>query len=184
MSPPLVSFSLRLPSRLASALHNLSDAPPICLSTKPVDGDSATAVPPTPPHPEPRAGRPFVVSLLTREHETLATTFSQARSEHENMIQDETQWESDTLGLPLVKGALGGMECEVVWSLPLKQGMDASTLSQDAVTSAENVAKDGKPEDQGSMLFVARVNRVARGDESSKALLYEKQGYVTTGSST
>jgi flavin reductase (DIM6/NTAB) family NADH-FMN oxidoreductase RutF len=152
LSPPLVSFSLRLPSRLATALQS------------PFPQSSTNA--PKELSEEDKEGKRFTVSLLSQSHIPLAQTFSQAQESHEALIRDETQWESLTFpGLPLVRSPVGGLDCRVVKWMDLK-----------------SVVHGGQEGEQGgSMLFIAKVVAVAQGkDEGVKSLVYENQGYVTT----
>ncbi|KAG7571325.1 hypothetical protein FFLO_00677 [Filobasidium floriforme] len=208
LSPPLVSFSLRLPSRLATALQSngsdtISQSPEKALSRTRTGASSVSG--------QTNPGQTFTVSLLSKSNELLAHTFSQARSEHENMVRDTSLWEpfsdsSRESGLPVVKGGLGALECRVVGWLPLNE-LESSLGTLDGMKNGEravsgpasrapllakgnsSTVKDGGNEGStGSMLFLAQVERVTQrkrdgeqeGELDMKPLVYENQRYVTT----
>ena len=204
LSPPLVSFSLRLPSRLATALQtSFETSSPTSTTTGSLTLDSSRDDPES--HPQnpttPPGGQRFTVSLLSKPNESLAHTFSQARAEHENMIRDVDMWEPDgPSGLPFVKHGLGALGCRVVGWVPLTglgdevvrtNGVSIKTPEVEAGTRgtvSRSRAKEEESGETGSMLFLARVEEVVQqikeGEDGAgiKPLVYENQRYVTTQS--
>jgi len=104
------------------------------------------------------------------------------------MIQDTTQWETASLDLPVVKSGLGALKCRIVGWVPLS-GLSETALGEIDLNASR---RRGEPSDkqEGSILFIARVEKVAIGDEQKepigeqeeriKPLVYENQRYVTT----
>ncbi|GAA6053215.1 Flavin reductase-like protein [Rhodotorula toruloides] len=160
LSPPLVSFSLRLPSRLATFLSSPSS--PDALSTS-----------------------PFRVHLLSTSQEPLARAFARqaplpapAQPSPPPSSQPSGQsWDSLPAFEPalfdeLEKTSLGWMDCKVVKRIPL------SELGEDGPTSTGR-GKDDSQQPR-SELFIARVEQVSLGQakEGSGSLMYWEQQYA------
>lgn len=157
LSPPLVSFSLRLPSRLASFLSRREGAAP----------------------PE------FRVHLLSTEQESIARAFARqaplpAPAQPSPPPPTSVSAGSDSHSAPpalpifdsslfeqLEAASLGSMRCRVVQQIPLA-GLDGH--STQAVT----------PDQPRSELFIARVDDVQLGvdGEGAASLLYWDQRYA------
>lgn len=104
---PLISFSLRLPSRLADAITS----PPTLTPTS----SSAPSSPSSPSHSRPRI---ISISMLSSPLQPLAEAFSQARVDHEAILSDKSRWEGTP---PLAIGSIGGIVCEVLKSVDLPE---------------------------------------------------------------
>jgi hypothetical protein len=92
------------------------------------------------------------------------------------------------LNLPVVKNGLGALKCRVVGWVPLSGLGEAALGEIDLNGSRPKAESSGKQE--GSILFIARLESVAIADENKeqtgkeeeriKPLVYENQRYVTT----
>ena len=92
------------------------------------------------------------------------------------------------MDLPVVKSGLGALKCRIVGWVPLS-GLGETALGRIDLNATR---RKGEPSDrqEGSILFIARVEKVAIGDEQKeqtakeeeriKPLVYENQRYVTT----
>lgn len=243
----LVSFSLRLPSRMASAccasfsgagagtgagggeagvggaivgvsfLSEAQESVARVLSRPPVA--SATDASPAAPGP----------SRSTLSDETTTTTT--AADEAETLLADAERWKwvspsgSDAdevtstgteaqqqqagapprlLPVPIARGSLGGMVCEIVRAIPLAElgGIASGEASPAAEQKRPQATSRQERSGSGSMLFIARVIKVVKADhlavnpggaggveaqngaQSShpgRPLLYHDRRYVTVG---
>ncbi|GAA6050649.1 hypothetical protein JCM3770_000872 [Rhodotorula araucariae] len=166
LSPPLVAFSLRLPSRLAAFL-----SPPLG-SAKP-------------------APAPFRVHLLSTAQEPLARAFARqaplpARAQPSPPPPPPSPGSAAEPDPPatsfapelfeaLERGALGALDCRVVHTVPL------STLGLGGEAGAGAAVSAGEDQPR-SELFIARVERVQLGSaadvEGEGSLLYWDQRYA------
>ena len=135
---PLVSFSLRLPSRLADAIRRNKDPKML-------------------PH--------LVISLLSFQQATAAFQFSRPDlfpNPFESLPMADQPIRITKEGVPYLGGSLGSMSCTIVRSFPL----DFSTSLQNADDSLQ--LQEAIPvDDQGqiSELFIARVIRMEKHDD-------------------
>lgn len=155
---PLVAFSLRIPSRMATSLKQLM----------------VTSSSPSPQTPK-RKGREvradFVVNLLSSTQASVAHTFARA-----DLFPDPFRIVPHALtsdGLPVLEGSLGALSCNLVSHMPLE---DLVEKDEDA----EEKRKDGLI----SELFISRVLRVESvgirdPGESVLPLLYHHRRYAT-----
>ncbi|KAH0836442.1 hypothetical protein J3R83DRAFT_8047 [Lanmaoa asiatica] len=172
---PLVAFSLRIPSRMASALN--------------------THVPsPSPPSPSPVH---LIINILSAAQPHLARHFARPDL-HPHPFQDpRVPYTRSHDGLPILSGALGALSCRLVGpSLPLAN-LRESHASDDEPAGAGFRVAGGEDEVQqvsggtglASELFIASVVRVERvpplEDDStglhSLPLLYHRRRYTTVG---
>lgn len=171
---PLVSFSLRLPSRLADALR-----PPPQTSAKDTQTSTTKDDPPI-----------FSINILSGrpECETIAHRFSQAQSNHEAALSDPAEWEfvrpsekpsaeqsSGEEGIPVARKGMTTLLCRTVRALPL------GDLTPGAAGVEERDTELGEEEtrqEQGSMLFIARVVQVLQGDKEN-VLVYKDRRYLS-----
>lgn len=163
---PLVSFSLRLPSRLADALRP--------------SASSETSVPPcTSPS---KAAPVFSVNILSgvAGSEAIAHRFSQAQSNHEAALSDPAEWtyvrplEDGQVeeGVPVARKGMTTLLCRTVTSLPL------GDLAASVVARETGSGGGESTQEQGSMLFIARVVQVLRGD-AKDVLVYKDRRYTS-----
>lgn len=160
LSPPLVSFSLRLPSRLATFLSS-------------------------PSSPDAPSANPFRVHLLSTRQEPQARAFARQAplpapaqpSPPPSPHPSGQSWESPPVLQPnlfdeLERASLGWMDCKVVKRIPL------SGLGDEGSSAAGG----GKDESQQprSELFIARVEDVCLGQaaEGDGSLMYWEQRYA------
>lgn len=149
-NPPLVAFSLRLPSRLANAFTSHGDQDKI--------NSSETAY--------------FHVHLLERQQEDLARLFARQQQAH------QAQAEGDQVdGFPiqafeaLRDGALGILECQLAHTVHLDE-LD-SKKSDIQIKGAPQQQSEVK-----SCLFIARVLDVKLGAQvKGKPLVWHDQQY-------
>ncbi len=173
LSPPLVAFSLRLPSTLASFLQ-----PPKGGGCGFASCSMSAAVPLPPVQELPK----FTVHLLSGEQEAVARAFARQRPiatdttppPEEATTPDQPQPTNDAFPSELFEqlqaGSLGAMECTILKALPLKE--------------FAGTQKSGDAEE--SELFLARVDNVVlpEGTELKKgSLVYcgHEYGVVEAG---
>ncbi|GAA5933354.1 uncharacterized protein JCM15063_001291 [Sporobolomyces koalae] len=156
LSPALVSFSLRLPSRLASHLAK----------TARNGANSAPA---------------FKLHLLSKEQEDFARLFArQAPLPAPALPSADTDWsiepkfDSETFEV-IEKASLGLMECRVVKTVDL---WEIGTEQQDDKQASR------KGTAMRSQLFIAQVQKVQLGEtgHESGSLVWVEQGYKAVGS--
>lgn len=162
---PLVAFSLRVPSRMASALSAPFLSPP---SSSPADTNA---------HPSTHAH--MVINILSASQAALAVRFSRPDL-HAHPFAD-VPYTLSAAGLPVLSGALGALSCAVVgppWPLHDVHALARGERpAQDAGAGGDG-AVDGMP----SELFIARVVGVEdAGAEGQTPLLYHRRAYATTG---
>ena len=150
---PLVSFALRVPSRMAAALSSLSA--------------SSSA----PAH--------MVVNLLSAHQSSTAVMFSRPDL-HPAPFQshDLPYWLSDE-GLPVFKSVVGALSCKLVRKgIPLHD-LEYLALGDPFASnpSPEHVSLDTG--NVASELFIARVVRVESVEEHLSPLAYYQRGYTT-----
>ncbi|GAA5824987.1 hypothetical protein JCM11251_006052 [Rhodosporidiobolus azoricus] len=153
LSPPLVSFSLRLPSRLASFLSPTTDSP---------------SPPPT-----------FRVHLLSTAQEPIARAFARqaplpapaAPSPPPSPPRPgENPWDQPfppELFEQLEKEGLGWMDCRVVKRIPLTE-----------LGSGEGKVMEKGGWQPRSELFIAEVEKIQLGEEGRGSLVYWEQRYA------
>lgn len=179
MSPhPLVAFSLRVPSRMATTLSLLSSGD--YTQFRHTGSDQL----PTETH--------LVANILSASQPHTALLFS--RPDLHPRPFDDVQWSSTREGLPIIHGSLGVMSCRIVagpWPL---HDLDALGGRNDRQGESEAVAGTGGAGDVSSELFIARVVRVEdvlpseveakeNGEDSALRtlpLLYHRRRYATT----
>ncbi|KAI0272420.1 flavin reductase like domain-containing protein [Gloeopeniophorella convolvens] len=163
MSPhPLVAFSLRVPSRMATTLADLS----------------ATAS---------SASAHMVINLLAAPQTRAAVLFSRSDLHPRPFDEPDLRWSHSLEGLPILHGSLGAMSCRVVGApWPLR---DLAALG-DKQTLKEGDGSHGGVDvgDVESELFIAQVIRmedvppaeVAIDDTlRTSPLLYHRRSYTT-----
>ncbi|KIJ05597.1 hypothetical protein PAXINDRAFT_93251, partial [Paxillus involutus ATCC 200175] len=161
---PLVAFSLRVPSRMASALRARADK-----------HEALTAA-----H--------LVINVLSAGQPHLAERFARPDLHPRPFEDSEVQWTTSEDGLPILSGALGALSCSLVGPpLPLTdlRWMGREPMS-DGNAEVQELAGGGG---LASELFIARVLRVERvpppeGDGSDDGLrtlplLYHRRRYAT-----
>ncbi|KAF9219737.1 hypothetical protein BS17DRAFT_788692 [Gyrodon lividus] len=161
---PLVAFSLRVPSRMASALRARAD------KNKALNAAH------------------LVINVLSAAQPHLAEWFARPDLHPRPFEDSEVQWTLSGDGLPVLSGALGALSCSLVGtSLPLA---DLRWLGRELipaeVAEVQQVTGDGG---LASELFIARVLRVERvppaasdgnGEElRTLPLLYHRRQYAT-----
>jgi len=149
LSPPLVSFSLRLPSRLAS---HLARPPNTCSTQSPS----------------------FKLHLLSPKQEDLARLFArQALLPHPALPSADTDWSIEPkfdsrVFREIEENGLGSLECRIVKSVDL---WDIEETGQ-----RENHGKAEKGQQMKSQLFIAQVDKVELG-EGKGSLCWMEQSY-------
>ncbi|KAG7093396.1 hypothetical protein E1B28_007077 [Marasmius oreades] len=162
---PLISFSLRLPSRMAAYLAEAYSKP---LS-----------------HPE---SAHMVINLLSATQEDLAVVFSRPDL-HPHPFSSSEFYSFSREGIPVLKRSLGAISCQLVAPpIPLhdleflKHGFGGGT------SMAEEGRVVGESDGVTSELFIARVvdvemDGITEGVNVSglekKPLLYHRRGYTT-----
>ncbi|KAG8757463.1 hypothetical protein FRC14_002027 [Serendipita sp. 396] len=148
---PTVSFSLQLPSRLASTLRAAMPSP--------VEHDCGSVR----PH--------LVINLLSSKQESLARRFSRPDIyPHPFKGLEETQVLMTSEGQPYLRDNLGSMSCSILKSIPLTLGHSLGVLDGD----------EGQVHSlRGSELFIARVNRIEYTGEgiSHSPLIYHERTF-------
>ncbi|GAA5987581.1 hypothetical protein JCM10908_002016 [Rhodotorula pacifica] len=169
LSPPLVSFSLRLPSRLATFLSSRDEA-----------GTSSPQ---------------FRVHLLSTEQESIARAFARqaplpapaqpsprppanTAADPRSAVGATPSFEA-SLFQQLEATSLGSMRCRVVRQIPL------ANLNDSEPSMNSQTAQAGQPR---SELFIAQVDDVqlgARGDDAASLLYWDQRyaGVAALGSS-
>lgn len=167
---PLVAFSLRIPSRMATALKNAHQGT--------VESEQRN---------EPRLDLPthMVVNVLSAHQEDVAVQFS--RADLHPRPFEHVRYSLTEEGLPILTGSLGALSCRLVaasWPLhdlqSLKHG-HGQGRHRDVVWEGGGVASE---------LFIAQVMRVEDvtadveekfGDARTRTpLLYYRRSYTTT----
>lgn len=169
---PLVAFSLRVPSRMASALN-------------------ANAASPGSAH--------LVINILSAAQPHLADRFARPDLHPHPFADTRVPYTTSRDGLPILSGALGALSCRVVGpSLPLAHLHELHAFEDGPVQKGDG---DGEvqPVSGGvglpSELFIARVLRVEpvpllEDDERNSSglqklpLLYHRRRYTTVGDHT
>ncbi|KAG6374751.1 hypothetical protein JVT61DRAFT_4127 [Boletus reticuloceps] len=180
---PLVAFSLRVPSRMASALnvHVASPSP---------------------------SSAHFIINILSAAQPRLATRFARPDLYPRPFADPDVHWTPDPQdGLPVFAGALGALSCRLVGpSVPLARlgvsdsdsALDAGTLAfkETAAEEEGDVPQASAGSGLASELFIARVLRVervpvpvAKHDEGDAGLyglplLYHRRRYTTVEDDT
>ena len=152
---PLVSFALRVPSRLAAALRGpFLDAPPY-----------------------------MVINLLAAEQASIAEKFSRPDL-HPKPFHD-LPFSLNREGIPVLLGCLGSISCELVSRpLPLHDLKFLEGLGRGGGSSGECASRIGGTV-VSSELFIARVHRVEETQTAeqdgigTQPLLYRRRGYTT-----
>ncbi|BGP56472.1 hypothetical protein JCM8202_001788 [Rhodotorula sphaerocarpa] len=162
LSPPLVSFSLRLPSRLATFLSGAAGAPPpsfrvhlLSTAQEPVARAFARQAPlPAPSRPSPPP--PSSPSPSAPRQDAAPSPAHPSSAFDSSLFAD------------LEAASLGSMTCRVVRQLPLA-GLDADASP-----------KQVDPDQPRSELFLAQVDEVRLGADREKAasLMYWDQRYA------
>ncbi|KIK93691.1 hypothetical protein PAXRUDRAFT_828703 [Paxillus rubicundulus Ve08.2h10] len=161
---PLVAFSLRVPSRMASALRTRADK-----------YKALTAA-----H--------LVINVLSAIQPHLAERFARPDLYSRPFEDSEVHWTPSEDGLPIISGALGALSCSLVGPpLPLTdlRWMGKKPMSDGNVEAQELAGGGGL----ASELFIARVLRIERvpppesdgNDDGLRTLplLYHRRQYAT-----
>jgi hypothetical protein len=164
----LVAFSLRVPSRMAASLADLSSSP-----------SSSARV-----H--------MVVNLLSAPQTHAAVLFSRPDLHPRPFEDPGIEWSLSRDGLPVLHGSLGALSCRVVGApWPLN---DLAALGDELSSSRakRNTCDDVEAGGVESELFIAQVLRVedvppvagveAREDDAIRTLplVYHRRSYTTT----
>ena len=161
----LVAFSLRVPSRMATALAELSSA----------------AAPSSPAH--------MVINLLAAPQAHAAVLFSRPDLHPRPFEDPGIQWSLSRDGLPILHGSLGALSCRVVGApLPLN---DLAALGDKLLHKSEGKCDSVDVDGVESELFIAQVTRVEDVpmvasvvglDDTIRTLplVYHRRGYTTT----
>ncbi|KAF8141951.1 flavin reductase like domain-containing protein [Boletus edulis] len=164
---PLVAFSLRVPSRMASALN-------------------VHVASPSPSSPSAH----FIINILSAAQPRLATRFARPDLYPRPFADTDVHWTPDPQdGLPVFAGALGALSCRLVGpSVPLARlGVSYSEGDVPQASAGSGLASE---------LFIARVLRVERvpvpvtkHDEGDAELyrlplLYHRRRYTTVENDT
>jgi flavin reductase (DIM6/NTAB) family NADH-FMN oxidoreductase RutF len=160
----LVAFSLRVPSRMATALADLS----------------STATPSSPAH--------MVINLLAAPQAHAAVLFSRPDLHPRPFEDPGIQWSLSRDGLPILHGSLGALSCRVVGApWPLN---DLAALGDKLPHKAEGTCDGVDADGAESELFIAQVMRVedvprvasVEYDDTIRTLplVYHRRGYTTT----
>ena len=187
---PLVAFSLRVPSRMASALNAYLVPSPPSPSPSPA------------PHAHPDAH--LIINILSAAQPHLADRFARPDLHPRPFADPRVPWTRSQDGLPVLTGALGALSCRLVCpSVPLARlhpgGSHVLTRAFDdgegegAGEGEGEVPQASAETGLASELFIARVLRVERvplpenvDDERDAGLhglplLYHRRRYTTVG---
>ncbi|KAF8799273.1 hypothetical protein BYT27DRAFT_6875948 [Phlegmacium glaucopus] len=146
---PLITFALRIPSRMAASLDAFAAA--------------SLQDPSTPSH--------MVVNLLSAQQASIAVKFS--RPDLHPQPFESVAYRLTQEGIPMLDGSLGALSCKLVSrAIPLH---DLDFLRNGVVTRPVSLRK----EDVASELFIARVLRIEAGDERTLPLIYHQRSYTT-----
>ncbi|KAJ3888200.1 flavin reductase like domain-containing protein [Lentinula edodes] len=159
---PLVAFSLRIPSRMATSLRS---------------------APPNPPSD-------MVVNILSATQAPTAVLFSRPDL-HPNPFQ-EVGFTLNSEGIPVLEGCLGAISCKLATNPmllddPRFSGEDFEKDSRSGDAESEN---EICPASITSELFIARVTNIERlaldeadtNDPQTMPLLYHRRNYLTCSS--
>jgi flavin reductase (DIM6/NTAB) family NADH-FMN oxidoreductase RutF len=160
----LVAFSLRVPSRMATALAELSSA----------------ADPSSPAH--------MVINLLAAPQAHAAILFSRPDLHPRPFEDPGIQWSLSEDSLPILHDSLGALSCRVVGApSPLN---DLATLGDKLLHKAEGTCDSVDADGVESELFIAQVMRVEDVPQAASVgyddtirtlpLVYHRRGYTTT----
>ncbi|KAH7885785.1 flavin reductase like domain-containing protein [Phlebopus sp. FC_14] len=161
---PLVAFSLRIPSRMATALNTRVHRQAECASVS--------------PH--------LVINVLSAAQGDVAEIFARADLYPRPFEDDRVRWTKSEDGLPILSDSLGALSCNLVG--PSLSLADLSWLRRSRIPEGSGRGGDCGP---ASELFIARVLRVESipaldsqanegGDESrTLPLLYHRRQYAT-----
>lgn len=146
---PLITFALRIPSRMATSLNAAAS---ISLQ------DSSTP------------SSHMVVNLLSAQQASIAVKFS--RPDLYPQPFDTVAYKLSEEGIPVLDGSLGALSCKLVSrAIPLHD--------LDFLRNGDTVPVSLREEDIVSELFVARVLRIERVFERTLPLVYHRRGYTT-----
>lgn len=159
---PLVSFALRIPSRMASVLRSLSKSSP---------------------------SAHMVINLLSSSQASTALTFSRPDMYPTPFLGSSSGAIAYTLsqdGLPIITDAIGALSCQLVGGpIPLH---DLEYLSSRESDSPSPIVPALRPGEVASELFIARVVRVEevkreKVEEEDEAtlqpLIYHRRSYTS-----
>ncbi|KAH9840025.1 flavin reductase like domain-containing protein [Rhodofomes roseus] len=172
---PLVAFSLRIPSRMATSLSSAHTSPP-SPNSHPTPTPATSAAP---AHASPHLPAQLVINILSAAQPAVAARF--ARPDLHADPFAHTPYALSTEGLPVLAGALGALSCRLVAaSWPLH---DLESLQ-----GRESGARAWEGDGVASELFIAQVTRVEevprlgqeREAEDAAPLLYYRRAYATT----
>ena len=166
----LVSFSLRVPSRMAMTLADLTSVAP---------SESASASE-SPVH--------MVINLLAAPQAHAAILFSRPDLHPRPFEDDGVQWSLSRDGLPILHGSLGALSCRVIGApWPLN---DLVALGDKMAHKREGTSGSVDVGGVESELFIAQVIRVedvprvenVGYDDRIRTLplVYHRRGYTTT----
>ncbi|KAJ3878464.1 flavin reductase like domain-containing protein [Lentinula edodes] len=161
---PLVAFSLRIPSRMATSLRSA--------------------------HPDPPSD--MVVNILSATQAPTAVLFSRPDL-HPNPFQ-EVEFTLNREGIPVLEGCLGALSCKlatnpILLDDPGFSGRDFENDSRSGSGDAES-ENEISPPSITSELFIARVTNIERlaldvadtNDPQTMPLLYHRRNYLTCSS--
>lgn len=159
---PVVAFSLRLPSRLASYLEEVSK--PKSLSQDP----TAT----------------FRIHVLSQQQEALAKAFARPpppirASKPADNVPIFAPFSKD-LFTSLRATSVGYLDAYVVGRLHLSEPLGQSIALEDALPSKSNAGHAADPNRATSQLFLAQVLHAGIGNSNASPLLYHLQQYKST----
>lgn len=194
---PLVAFSLRVPSRMASALSSnfnltTSESPPPLSPTSP---------PPTPtptPLPSPSPPAHLLINILSAAQPHVADRFARPDLHPRPFDDPRVRYTLSQDNLPILAGSLGALSCRLVGpSLSLAHLRDSHAVLDEDEDERRQSMRMREGEGSGgtalaSELFIARVLRVERvpfleDDQQDRTglhtlpLLYHRRRYTTVG---
>jgi len=147
---PLITFALRIPSRMAT-----------CLDATASDSLQDPSAP---------LASHMVVNLLSAQQASVATKFS--RPDLHPQPFDSVAYKLTEEGIPMLDGSLGALSCKLATrAIPLH---DIGLLRDRDSSSAVPRKEDGASE-----LFIARVLRVESMSERTLPLVYYRRSYTT-----
>ncbi|KAE9394978.1 hypothetical protein BT96DRAFT_163918 [Gymnopus androsaceus JB14] len=168
---PLVAFSLRIPSRMATSLRTSSNT-----NTKP-------------PYASPSAPSDMVVNILSAAQASTAVLFSRPDL-HPNPFK-EIKYSLNDEGIPVLEGSLGALSCKL--AAPPTMLDDLAFAGVDIEESRSEPNSISPSSGFTSELFIARVTKVEMlaldmdnvepDDAHAMPLLYHRRGYSTCSES-
>ncbi|KAK1224671.1 hypothetical protein PQX77_012416 [Marasmius sp. AFHP31] len=166
---PLIAFSLRLPSRMATYLSEVK------AEKRHSDSSEST-----------ETEAQLVINILSAAQEPLAVVFSRPDL-HPRPFSSSVEYELNRDGIPVLNGSLGAISCRLVTPpIPLhnlgslRKGLEPGSILREQQMENEADVVDGVT----SELFIARVVDVQlsgeeEGHEERMPLLYHRRGYTT-----